>query len=268
MPAPVIAAVAALAPVVIGAVQAGAAAKKKREEEKKLEALKQPFYKVQSELLQNRNIAANNAQMGVPQATMDYMTAENQRGVGTSLATLRQTGGSANNVSELFAAYQRGNQSIGAMDANQRLANLSQFMQENQQIAGQKTMKWAINEFQPFQNKVQAYQQNIAASNQNISNGLNSVIGGAAAYGTAMQNQDLINSLNNMGQQQPAPMSYQQVQSGVDQYGLSLARQNLPQVPNPTTMPNGQVQPTPFFAAQRQAQQPDYANRWNQYLPQ
>jgi len=192
-------AAAAIAQTGIGLAQGISGMIQASKARKELEGLEQPFYKIQNEIFQNRNLAANQAQMGVPQATMDYMTAETQRGLGTSLSTLKQTGGSANNVAELFSAYQRGIQQNAAMDAQQRVVNLGQFMKENQTLAGQKTMQWAINEFQPFQNKVQALQQRIAQGGQQMGAGISAALGGAAAYGTGMQNQDLINQLKNLG---------------------------------------------------------------------
>jgi hypothetical protein len=190
--------IAGLAQTAIGSAQAIAGMIQAKKARKELEGLEQPFYKIQGELFQNRDLAASQAQMGVPQATMDYMTSETQRGLGTSLSTIKQTGGSANNVTDLFAAYQRGIQQNAAMDAQQRVSNLGQFMTQNAEVAGQKTMQWTINEFQPFQNKVQMLQQRIAQGNQMIGGGASAALGGAASYGVATQNNDLMKLIREM----------------------------------------------------------------------
>lgn len=239
------AAIAGLAQAGIGIAQGIGGMIQAKKARNELEGLEQPFYKIQEELFQNRNLAAQQAQMGVPQATMDYITSETQRGLGSSVSALRQTGGSANNVSDLFAQYQRGIQQNAAMDAQQRVANLGGFLKENQELAGQKTMQWAINEFQPFQNKVQALQGRIAQGNQMIGGGLSNVLGGAASYGTATQNSDLIAQLKALGQKggavanatsqtiggaTPSPSNYQGgtgFQNTVAQYaGNDLATQS------------------------------------------
>ena len=186
------AAVAGIAQAGIGVAQSIGGMIQAKKARTELEGMEQPFFKVQDELLQNRNLAASQAQIGVPQATKDYMTSETQRGLGSSIAAMNQSGGSPNNVTDLFQSYQRGIQQNSAMFAQQQVAGMDQFMQQNAEVAGQKTMKWAINEFQPFQNKVQMLQGRINQGNQNLSGGANAVLGGLSSYGTANQNQDLM----------------------------------------------------------------------------
>lgn len=218
---------------VIGGVQAIAGGIQANRARRELESLEQPFYKIQDELLQNRNVSAQQAQIGVPQAVKDYMTAETQRGLGTAMGALTQTSGNPNNVADLFQAYQRGIQQNAAMDAQQKVTNLAQFMQQNQTVAGQKTMQWTINEFQPFQNKVQMLQQRIGQGNQMLGSGINTMMGAGASYVAGSQNQDLIDAINNLNPRPTNPinaaptLSYQQATQGIDQRALQQALQNV-----------------------------------------
>ena len=63
-------------------------------DEKKAKAersrLKTPFYKIQDEYFQNRNMAASAAQGGLPAATKDYLTSESERGLGTAIQGISQ----------------------------------------------------------------------------------------------------------------------------------------------------------------------------------
>ena len=254
------AAAGGLAQAAVGLVQTGIGLVQSSKARRELEGLEQPFYKIQNELFQNRNLAANQAQMGVPQATMDYMTGETQRGLGTSVSALRQTGGSANNVADLFAQYQRGIQQNAAMDAQQRVANLGSFLKENQEIAGQKTMQWTINEFQPFQNKTAMLQNQIAQGNQMMGAGISGALGGAAAYGTATQNQDLIAQLKKLGETPPVDQSV--ATNLLQAYGGNNPTDIAP--PSNSSAP----QQAPYYLRPRNFNAPpNVSNRWNQYLP-
>jgi len=167
--------------------------KEQKRAEEELSRLKQPFYKVQDEYTQNRNIAANN--IGLPEETKDFYTTEAQRGLGAGIGAISQGGGSPNMAAELFEAYDRSLNKTAAMDASSRVAGIQNFMAANKDLAGQKTMKWSLDEYQPWQRKLKEITERIAASKTNQNNSLNLAIGAAGAAGTALSNNDLMKQL-------------------------------------------------------------------------
>lgn len=167
------------------------AVQKKAEEE--LSRLKQPFYKIQDEYTQNRNISANN--IGLPEETKNYYTTEAQRGVGAGISAINQGGGSPNDLSGLFSAYDNSLNKVAANDAASRVQGIQNFMQANKELAGQKTMKWSLDEYQPWQRKLKEITERIAASKVNQNNALNTAIGVTSSAGTALSNNDLMNQL-------------------------------------------------------------------------
>jgi hypothetical protein len=158
-----------------------------------LTRLKTPFYKVQDEYFQNRNLAAQQAAGGLPSATRNYLTTEAQRGLGSSLGAIEQTGGGVNDVAKILDSYNNNLQSTAAQDAQAHTQYLQEFLNRNQDVAGQKNMQFAINEYQPYENKLKQLQQRIATNKQNLFGGFSDAIGGASAASTGFQNQDLAN---------------------------------------------------------------------------
>lgn len=146
--------------------------------------LKQPFYKVQSEYEQNRNIAAAEAGGGLPTATKDYYTNEAQRGLNTSVSALLQGGGDMNMISTLFDKYNRNTAGLASEDAQAHQKNIQYFMKANSDLAGQKTTQFVVNELQPYENKLKELTERTAADKANIWGGIQTAVGSLSAAGT------------------------------------------------------------------------------------
>lgn len=173
----------------------GANSEQKKAEEERSK-LQQPFYKIQDEYLQNRNIAGNLAGEGLTESAKDYLTTESQRGLGTSLGTTQQAGGvGSNTAGKLYDTYLRSIDRTGAEDAEQKIKNIGNLMNVNKELAGQKTMKWALDEYQPWQRKLKEITERISAAKQNKNNALNTAIGALGAGGTALSNSSLMSNL-------------------------------------------------------------------------
>jgi len=160
-----------------------------------LKKLKDPFYKIQNEYIQNRNIAGNLASSGLPESTKNYVTQEAQRGLGTSLSALGQNGGGVNDVARLNDVYMNSIDKVAVEDAQAKLGNIQNFFNANKEVAGQKTIQWTLNEYRPFERKLKEITQRIGAAKQNQNTGLNTAISSVGAAGTALSNNDLMNKL-------------------------------------------------------------------------
>lgn len=165
---------------------------KDAEAEKKL---RDPFYKVQDEYVENRNEAAVMASGGTPDATKNYMTGELQRGLGSTVGAIGRTGGGINEASLLLDQYNRGLEGIGAQDAQQHLDNIKYFHKVNADLAGQKTMQWSINKYQPYEEKLKALKQAEATDKQNEWNSIASIGTSGVSAVTGGQNAALLKKL-------------------------------------------------------------------------
>lgn len=170
----------------------------KSDEEKareELSRLETPFYKIQNEYIQNRNIAGNMASSGLPDATKNYYTTEAQRGLGSGLNAVMTAGGDPNDVNRLLDVYNQSINRVGMEDAQTRVGNIQNFFNLNKELAGQKTMQWTLNEYAPYERKLKEITNRIAAAKQNQNTGFNDIIGSTSAAGTAISNNDLMNKL-------------------------------------------------------------------------
>lgn len=173
--------------------------KKEREDEEALQRLKRPFYKIQDEYFQNRNIAANIAESGLPESTKNYVTQENQRGLSAGIDAILSGGGSPSDVSKLFSAYSNSINSLGAKDAESKISNIQYFMGANKDLAGQKNIQFGVNELQPYEEKLKQLNENLKVDQTNKFGAVDTAIGSLGALGTTLSNKDLYKMLFGAG---------------------------------------------------------------------
>lgn len=177
----------------VGAVELIKGHKQQKQDEAELSKLSRPFMQIQDEYIQNRNLAAGQAQQGIPQSTLDYVTNKNDQGLSTAIDYLKQAGGSPNDIAKLFSTYSNSVNATGAQDAAMHSKNIEYFMSANKDLAGQKTNQFVVNELQPYEEKLKQITQNIAADKQNQVNGVNAIIGSGTATATTLSNAGLNN---------------------------------------------------------------------------
>lgn len=168
---------------------------KEKKDRAALANIKDPFYKIQDEYLQNRNLAESQAQGGLPAASKDYLTSESQRGLGAGIGGILQGGGNPNDIAKLFDSYSKSIDRTAAEDADQHIKNIQYFSKVNSDLAGQKTTQWSLNEYQPTQEKKRQLSENIASDKTNAYGGANTAIGSLGALGTSLTNNSLLNKI-------------------------------------------------------------------------
>lgn len=182
---------------IIGGIKYFGGKKDQKKAEEEMAGLSTPFYKIQDEYYKNRNIAAQRAQGGFTAPTLNYLTTETQRGLGTGLSSLSQTGGSPSDASKLLSDYTRSIGNIAFQDSQLQTQNIDKYMEANRELAGQKTMQWSLNEYQPYQNKLKQLQQRIYASKQNQMSGLSDIGSSLSTAGSTFMNNNPFKSKNN-----------------------------------------------------------------------
>lgn len=179
----------------VGIYKSAHAASQAKKDAAAAAALKDPFYKVQNEYLQNQQLAAEQAQQGLPTDTKNYLTTEGERGLGTSLSAVNAGGGSPNDISRVFSDYQRSIAATGSEDAQAHIQNIQYYMNANKDVAGQKTTQWAVNEKQPYESKLKEITERRAADAKNVNDGVNTAFGSLAGGVTGTQNAKLLSLL-------------------------------------------------------------------------
>jgi len=187
--------VASGAGVLTGAIQAISGGVNLRKDKAELSRLSQPFYKIQDEYLNNERSAAGLAGQGLTSAAKDLYTDTAGRGLGAAVGGVTATGGSPNDIGAIFDKYLQSTRAVGAEDSQRQIENIKYYHQVGKELAGQKTMKWTLDQYKPYQNKLKELTQRIGADKQNIWGGINAVVGATQAGITASQNQDLLKGL-------------------------------------------------------------------------
>lgn len=136
--------------------------------------LKDPIYHIQSEFYENREIARQMAQQGLPQAVINAQTNrinQNQAGAIDAISKTGNPTGAAGIVRQGNAA---GN-TLAAEDAQARENNQRYFVDQNKAVAGQELNKQQSDVFDKYTrnyNEMQAYR---GAGQQNVNSSINDV---------------------------------------------------------------------------------------------
>lgn len=181
------------------------AANDQKKADRELAALNKPFYKIQDEYKQNRDLAGNLAETGLSAGAKNYATTNAERGLSAGISATLQGGGNPSDIARLQDVYSGAINNTAAQDSAAHLDNIKYFMGANKDLAGQKTTQWAINEYQPYENKLKELTERKAAATANKYGGINTAIGSLGAYGTSRANQDLYSQL--FGDSKPAPQA-------------------------------------------------------------
>jgi hypothetical protein len=202
---------------------------KEKKDKAELAALKQPFYKIQDEFYQNRNIASGLASQGLTGDTKNYVTTESQRGLGAGLSGLSEAGGDPNNFAKLLGTYSDSIRKDASLDAETHLKNIDYFFNANKDLAGQKITKQSLDELQPYERKLKELTERKAADETSAYNGANLITGATSAAGTAKSNDDLIKSLTSKLKTDPFSSSsdFQQWASSMS-HSLDGGLSNIP----------------------------------------
>lgn len=200
-------------------------ANKLAKDNEEISKLKAPFYKIQDEYFQNRDIAANNAESGLSAAEKNYALTNNERGLSAGISAILQGGGSPSSVASLNSIFTDSNNALAAEDAKKHLENIQYFMGANKDLAGQKTTQWGVNEYQKYQNKLKELTERKSADETSIWNGVNDIVGSVGAGAMWNLNKDLYDKLFGAGK--PNDKSVPNIQRPSN-FGPNSGADNLP----------------------------------------
>lgn len=159
---------------------------KEKKAKKALANLKAPFYDIQNEYYQNVNSANQLAQGGLPAATKDYYTNETQKGLTAGIKGILTSGGNPNDVSKLLQTYDDGIAKVSALDAETHINNIKYYREVNKDLAGQKTIQWAINKQQPYLNTLKQLTAAQKAGEAMKWEAANDAMSTVSSFGTSM----------------------------------------------------------------------------------
>jgi hypothetical protein len=212
-----------IAGAALGVAQAGFGFIEEKKAANELKRLKVPFKKIQDEYFQNKNLAEELAGSGLPDATKAFMTTESERGLGTGIRGILESGGSPSDISKLFDVFDTSVNRTAAEDATARIGNIKNMFDVNKDLAGQKDIQFGVNELQPYESALKSITDRRNAGIQNIFGGAQTAIGSVGAIGTSLQNKDLLSALLK-GNNSPEEDMYNKLFSGAGETGGNAGR--------------------------------------------
>jgi methanogenic corrinoid protein MtbC1 len=160
-----------------------------------------PEYQIQDEYYDNVGMANNMAQSGLPAATRDFYSTQSERGLTASTDAVLRGGGGINAIADIYDKYNQANMRVASEDAMMRTANIRNLMEQNRTLAGQKNIKWSIDEYEPYKDTVRAGNQAVATGTNNVFTGLSGMAStlANAAIATSQQDNGVTDSLSRGG---------------------------------------------------------------------
>lgn len=167
------------------AVSLGTAAVQNSRAKKIAKANVRPDYVPSQQIQENKDLAASLAGTGLPDSTRVNAQQSAERNLSQSLNAILRSGGSGNQIADLYGANSDAMLKLAAADAELQRFNISQYLSANAALGGEKQSAWQVNEFAPYTNNAQLAAQLRANAVQNASNGINQGISGANNYALA-----------------------------------------------------------------------------------
>lgn len=162
-----------------------AGGKQKSDAQKAADNAVRPEYDIQEEYFNNQRIAQNQAQSGLSARAKDFYGTQAERGLTYGVDAALRGGGSPNSIAQLYDTYNQSNTRLAVEDSRLQTDNIRALMAVNKDLAGQKTTKWAIDEYEPYKDTMKAAAAGVNAGTNRQSAGFNSLISTAAVASQA-----------------------------------------------------------------------------------
>ena len=236
MPDPIstgIGAAAGLAQTITGLVNKGKAKREARELERT-----RPTYQISDLVQQDLDLAESEAASGglSSRAETAYNNL-NDKQFSSSLGAILRSGGSVNNVADVFGANDEGRQRLALISDQARLNQINNLTRSRMNMVNEQDKEFLYNVDQPWKNKAAANAEARRSADAGIWSGIDTVAGAGMQYFGNKYNEDRYN--NSLKLSQPAPPQ----QAKLD---LSWYKPPMPQDSNPYELDwswNNQSQP-------------------------
>lgn len=181
-----VAAIAALAPVVIGGIQALSASGKAKDQQAKSDALfkQRKPYKTPTEVLDIFNQAQYNAQSGYDPTTLNYLTSQTQNSTNSALDTAKLLGGDPNSFASILDQNFQNIFKIGSENNLLKMKKFDSLINATQLIAQNKDAEFASQD-NLLKDQLQTSAQRTQVARANEQSGINLALNGLSALGSS-----------------------------------------------------------------------------------
>jgi len=144
-----------------------------------------PIKQTSQYLLDNQTLQQSELANGMSAAAEKSYNDSVDRSLASTISALLKSGGSVNNIGDVYSATEQGRQNLAMIQDQLRLNHIAGVLKSQEQLAAEDEKNWLVNEYGPYKDKLQAIgvqrqnaeQQKVAGINT-AGNGLMSLIGG------------------------------------------------------------------------------------------
>jgi hypothetical protein len=116
----------------------------------------------------------------------DYYTEKSQQGLSAGITAINAGGGNPNDIAKILSAYDDGIGKIAVADAETHLNNIRYYMNVNKDLAGQKTIQWAVNKREPYMNTLKELSAAQKAGEATKNEAYGDAMSSLSSFGTSM----------------------------------------------------------------------------------
>ncbi len=154
----------------------------------KLNQLQRPQYSPDENITFNRNLAAQNANTGLGDQSLQIATDAAERGLGTTVNAGLSTGQGLSGANRAYQNQIDSFKDLSFADAQQKMKNQEALMNANKDLSTENLRAFDYNKNQPYQLAYSKYTQQTNAGPQNIFGGLNQIGSMFSPFGNGNKN--------------------------------------------------------------------------------
>jgi hypothetical protein len=163
----------------IGVAQIGIGIGQKIKAKKLAKGLVKPDYKINPEYRDNTSLAENELSTGMSREAQQAYNNQEDKAVSTSIDAILRSGGSAQNVSDVYNGSEEGRQRMIMMREQLRQQKINDVVRSREQLAEQKDKEFQINKWFPYTQGLNTINELNKNSSANIGKGLGAIAGAA-----------------------------------------------------------------------------------------
>ncbi len=133
------------------------------------------------------SLSESELENGISAETQQAYDDGREASLSSSISAMLKSGGSANNIADIYGGDARARQQMAIIEDNMRLKKVESYLSESRHMAEEDEKNWLVNDYGPYINKLKAVGEAKKAAAAQTAKGLDSLggsMGGSKGGGT------------------------------------------------------------------------------------
>lgn len=129
------------------------------------------------------NLTGSDLANGMSAETEQAYNDSEDRSLSSSISAILKSGGSTNNISDMYGNSAQGRQQMAVVRENMRMKKVESYLNELDTMAEEEEKNWLVNDYGPYMNKVKAVGEAKKKAAEQTAKGLDSLGGSMGGMG-------------------------------------------------------------------------------------